>query len=352
MEFTPEMLAIPSTLKDKPYNDLQIGTFIGFGVTYFVATLFLVFRYMQAFKITKKVELDLAILTISWVLALVYFITMYQLMAFGWARHVAELVPIDFVHFNKGLLPNTLTYLITPAVTKMAMCAVLYRISPSRTYRFIVIAIAVAIFIYTLVLTSITGGPCNPLKTGTTKCLENVALSQAVLNIASDLAVIAVPIPTIHKIQTSLKQKILVGALLCLGSGVVVCSIVRLPQVLALDTSPGSTVDITYEEGVLGVWSIIEVNLGIVCGCGMRLKQLIQRYWPKLGMGSWGSSAKRSQVTHDTSGMRTGEFGNGDGHVHGTKQDGKYQLHSIQKGNKDETFVTVEDGGSTDSILR
>ncbi|KAJ4414024.1 hypothetical protein N0V85_003326 [Neurospora sp. IMI 360204] len=287
---------------------------------------------------------------------------MYQLMAFGWARHTSELMPIDFVNFNKGLLPNTLTYLITPAVTKMAMCAVLYRISPSRAYRIIVIGIALAIFAYTLTLTSITGGPCNPLKTGTTKCLENVALSQAVLNIASDLAVIAVPIPTIHKIQTSLKQKCFVGALLCLGSGVVVCSIVRLPQVLALDTSD-PTVDITYQEGVLGVWSIIEVNLGIVCGCGMRLKQLIQRYWPRLGMGSWGSSAKRSQNgTYGTSGMRTGDgswmdtgMGAGAGHVHGTKQDGKYQLHSIQKGNKDETFVNVEDGGdggSTDSILR
>lgn len=55
---------MPSTLADKPYNDLQIGTFIGFGVTYFVATLFLVFRYMQAFKITKKVELDLSKCTI------------------------------------------------------------------------------------------------------------------------------------------------------------------------------------------------------------------------------------------------------------------------------------------------
>ena len=274
-------------------------------------------------------------------------------MSFGWARHAAELVPVDFINFNKGLLPNTLTYLITPSVTKMAMCAVLFRISPSRSYRIGIIAIAVAIFIYTLVLTSITGGPCNPLKTGTTKCLENVALSHAVLNIASDLAVIAAPIPTIHSIQTSFKQKCLVGALLCLGSGVVVCSIVRLPQVLALDTSPGSTVDITYEEGVLGVWSIIEVNLGIVCGCGMRLKQLIVRYLPRLGMGSWGSSAKRSQG--NTSGMQTGDFAsrseNG-GHVHGTKQDGKYQLHSIQKGGKDETFVNVEDGGSTDSILR
>lgn len=68
MEFTPEMLAMPSQLPGKPYNDLQIGTFIGFGVTYFVATLFLGFRYLQAAKITKNIELDLG----KWSLTMVH----------------------------------------------------------------------------------------------------------------------------------------------------------------------------------------------------------------------------------------------------------------------------------------
>lgn len=41
------------------YNSLQIGTVVAFGITYFVATSFLCLRYFQAFKIVKKVELDL-----------------------------------------------------------------------------------------------------------------------------------------------------------------------------------------------------------------------------------------------------------------------------------------------------
>lgn len=99
------------------------------------------------------------------------------------------------------------------------MLAVLYRINPSAIYRTFVVGIAVAITAYTLTLCIITGGPCNPLKSGTTVCLENVALSHAVLNIASDLAVVAVPIPTIHGLHLSLKQKISLGCLLALGSG-------------------------------------------------------------------------------------------------------------------------------------
>lgn len=120
---------------------------------------------------------------------------------------------------KQALLPNTLTYLICPAITKMAILSVLFRINPSTSYRCAVVAVVVAIFGYTLTLCVITGGPCNPLKTGTTQCLENVALAQAVLNIASDCAVVALPIPTIVNLHFSLKQKLTVGCLLALGSG-------------------------------------------------------------------------------------------------------------------------------------
>lgn len=120
---------------------------------------------------------------------------------------------------SQGLLPNTLAYLICPSLTKMAMLCVLYRINPSVIYRCTVVGVGIAIFTYTLALTSITGGPCNPLKTGTTQCLENVALAQAVLNIISDFAIVIVPIPTIHALHLTAKQKISLGCLLTLGSG-------------------------------------------------------------------------------------------------------------------------------------
>jgi hypothetical protein len=44
---------------DAPYNWLQIGTFIAFGVTYFLATCFVFMRYFQAGKIVRKFEIDL-----------------------------------------------------------------------------------------------------------------------------------------------------------------------------------------------------------------------------------------------------------------------------------------------------
>ncbi|RSL57737.1 hypothetical protein CEP54_008138 [Fusarium duplospermum] len=264
---------------DAPYNSLQIGTVISFAVTYFFVTVFLGLRYFQSFKLIQKIEIDLVIITVSYGMAMAYFITMVHLR-------------------TTGLFANTLSYLITPSVTKIAILAILFRINPSIPYRCAVVAIAIAIFAYTLVLCIVAGGPCNPLKEGTLQCLQNVALSHAVLNIASDFAVVAIPIPTIHGLNLSLKQKLSVGSILAAGSFVVICSIARLPYVLVLS----KTQDATYTQAILGIWSIVEINLGIICACAMRLKRLVTTYLPQFavffsrsrgGSQSWRSGALR-----------------------------------------------------------
>jgi hypothetical protein len=58
---TPGMAPPAGQVSDfnAPYNSLQTGTVIAFGITYFIATSFLGLRYFQAFKLTKKVEIDL-----------------------------------------------------------------------------------------------------------------------------------------------------------------------------------------------------------------------------------------------------------------------------------------------------
>ncbi|KAJ5447804.1 hypothetical protein N7445_002625 [Penicillium cf. griseofulvum] len=239
----------------------------------------------------------------SYGVALIYFVTMVNLMDYGWGKHMWNVNLEDLMEFNKGLLINTLTYLICPCITKMAILSVLYQINPATMYRYLVVAATVAIFAYTLTLCIITGGPCNPLHAGTTVCLENVALSQAVLNIASDFAVIAIPIPTIHGLHFSTKQKVTVGCLLALGSGVIICSIARLPYVLLL----GKTTDTTYTEAILGVWSFIEVNLGIICACAMQFKRLIAIYLPRLSLFS-SRSPSPTKLTAGTPDEHTDPF--------------------------------------------
>ncbi|KAI1080956.1 hypothetical protein F5B20DRAFT_537974 [Whalleya microplaca] len=331
LDMTPALTPRDSTTSQpvNSYNSLQWGIVITFTITYFFATAGLGLRFFQAIKLVKKLELDLIIVTTSYGVALVYFVTMVNLMNYGWGQHLWDVPLEDLIQFNQGLLPNTLTYLICPSVTKMAALSVLYRINPSKTYRHIVVGIAVSIFIYTLVLCIITGGPCNPLIAGTTVCLENVALSQAVLNIVSDFAVITVPIHTIYHLHLSLKQKISIGFLMSIGSAVVVCSIARLPYVVVL----GHTTDVTYTEAILGVWSIIEVNLGIICACAMRLKPLAVKYFPQLGLFS-SNSRSTAKSSSTPWGVKSNEGI--------SKSQHSYQLHSYQKSSADPVLDSKE----------
>lgn len=45
-----------------PSMSLKIGTLITFGITCSVATIFMALRYVQAFKLTKKIEIDLGMI--------------------------------------------------------------------------------------------------------------------------------------------------------------------------------------------------------------------------------------------------------------------------------------------------
>ncbi len=91
--------------------------------------------------------------------------------------------------------------------------------------------------------------------------------------------------------------------------------------------------DTTYTEAILGVWSIVEVNLGIICGAAMRLKPLLVRWLPQLGIFS--SSQSKSN------GKSLGSMGTSS---RGLRTDPRnYQLHSIQKGSTDP--AASDDGG-------
>lgn len=111
------------------------------------------------------------------------------------------------------------SYFWPPTLAKLSLLVLYHRINPGRRYRLALYAIAAAVIIYTLVFTVILSVPCNPLHTGTTTCLNNLALAQAILNIVTDGVLIIMPMVTLWGLQMERKQKVTVGFILALGSG-------------------------------------------------------------------------------------------------------------------------------------
>ncbi|CZR47249.1 uncharacterized protein FPRO_08623 [Fusarium proliferatum ET1] len=214
---------------DRPLSDVQLATITVFAVTYFLATVSLALRYATSVLVVKEWELDVVLITLAWGAALGYFTSVCFMMKYGWGSHAWDVSLADMVQYNKYL-------------------------RSSRSW------------------------PCNPKDVGSGVCLNNLAISQVVLNIATDLSIIILPLPTLHNLKIPFRQKVVVGCILSIGSAVLIASIVRAPYVHIMATNP----DFTRKQAEAGVWSLVEPNMGIVCNNLMRLKPFLRTYLPRV----------------------------------------------------------------------
>ena len=144
-------------------------------------------------------------------------------MPAGFGRHMYEVTPEQLGQYLQNLVVLALTYLWPPAITKLSILVLYWRISPEKYFRAAVVATAFVTLSSTTIFTILFLAPCDP-NLGTPEsvvCLNKVAISQAVINIVSDVIIIVLPIPTIYSLHMPLKQKISVGFILMLGSAYV-----------------------------------------------------------------------------------------------------------------------------------
>ncbi|KAJ4319331.1 hypothetical protein N0V84_006416 [Fusarium piperis] len=227
---------------NRTLSDVQLTTIVVFGVTYFLATVSMVLRYITSFIVVGSLEFDVVLITLSWGTALGYFISVCFMMKYGWGSHAWDITLAELTQYNK-----------------LAILTVLYRISPGRGFRIGVYAISGALLVYTITFTALLSGPCNPRDVGSGVCLNNLAIAQVVLNIATDLSILILPLPTLHKLQIPFRQKVVVGGIMSLGSAVLIASIARAPYVKIMATN----IDFSRKQAEAGIWSLVELNIGI-----------------------------------------------------------------------------------------
>jgi fucose permease len=129
----------------------------------------------------------------------------------------------------------------------------------------------------------IKGNSCIPLLT------EFVC--SAPVNIVTDLAILALPIPVLTGMRLPQRQKIILVFTFSLGIFVTVVDVVRIYYLqqainyapVATDGSSalfGSTPEFAWNASLSLMWSAVEVNLGMTIACVPTLKPLILRILP------------------------------------------------------------------------
>ena len=97
---------------------------------------------------------------------------------------------------------------------------------------------------------------------------------QSVLNVVTDFMIYTLPIPTLFTLRLPWNQRIGLMVLFSIGGVIVVAGSFRAYWV---HYTLFETYDATWEGYNIWIWTAIETNVGVICGCIPALKPLLFR---------------------------------------------------------------------------
>ncbi|KAL0942438.1 L-fucose permease [Colletotrichum truncatum] len=148
-------------------------------------------------------------------------------------------------------------------------------------------------------------------------------ICSAPINIVTDLAILALPIPVLTGMRLPPRQKIILVLTFTLGIFVTIVDVVRiyyLQQAVtsiptSVSTNPnfhfGGTPNFAWNSSLSFMWSAVEVNVGMSCACIPTLKPLIIKILPAMIIDPDGtrSSTQTEKDIMDSPRNRTGSDG-------------------------------------------
>jgi len=120
--------------------------------------------------------------------------------------------------------------------------------------------------------------------------------SNAAINIFTDVATAALPLPVLNRLNLAKRQRYALMAVFGLGglyvsivsshvrystnasTSTCIISILRLESLYAISKAT----DVTWENPLAALWSNLEVNTGIICSCLPTLKGCITQFFPRM----------------------------------------------------------------------
>lgn len=168
------------------------------------------------------------------------------------------------------------------------------------------------------VLTFITVFQCRPVQAAYNLAIENprcisiesIYLASAPVNVATDLAILVLPIPVLTTLSLPRRQKTFLILSFLLGViFVTVVDVARIyyVQLAANDfdnlasTKLTTDLEFSYNASMALQWSAIEVNVAIVCACVPTVKPLLKRLAPKVFVSNHVHSSGESGLVPSSS---------------------------------------------------
>ncbi|UNI23777.1 hypothetical protein JDV02_009577 [Purpureocillium takamizusanense] len=267
-----------------------------------LAAVFIVQRF--AYKIYQK----LAICLDDWFALLTMIIAVpgaiinaHYVPANGLGRDIWTLTPQQITTFLKLFYFQEIIYVIEVSVLKLSFLFFYRRIFPGTTIRWLVWGTIACNTLVGAVFTLVCIFQCRPIQyfweqwdqehRGQCLNINAIGWSSAAISIALDVWMLALPLWQIRTLRLDWKKKIGVGLMFGTGAFITIVSILRLRSLLAFRSD---SMNPTWEFFEVGLWSAVEICIGIVCACLPSLRLLLVHAFPK----QFGTSARRDTARY------------------------------------------------------
>ncbi|KAF2448177.1 hypothetical protein P171DRAFT_428288 [Karstenula rhodostoma CBS 690.94] len=252
--------------------------------TAFTITSFLVvaLRTYVRSRIVRNFGKDDAFMIVAFVFTLGYLVCIWigSDNGMGYSGKVLELYQMRTL--VQATLAIQILYYVLVACVKISICFCYLRIAADKHFARLVKGTIYFIATFGVIGVIVCLTQCIPLHqmwnfTGVPlgTCVNTTAFfyTTSSINIITDIWIIALPIPTLLKIQRANREKL--GLIFVFGLGVfsTISSIVRLHSIRIYTQSS----DPFYDSVPINLWSMIEVNIGIWCASIPSLRILLIR---------------------------------------------------------------------------
>ncbi|KFY05161.1 hypothetical protein O988_00212 [Pseudogymnoascus sp. VKM F-3808] len=203
----------------------------------------------------------------------------------GFGKHFWDVPPQNLVLLRKLYYISQILYIIVQSVAKLSILLLYLRIFPNKRFR-LVVKIAIGWMIcQILAFGMVVSFQCIPVKsvwdlTVHGRCTNSVAFvyAGAGFSIFEDFIIMILPVWELKDLGLNLRKKIALIFLFALGSFACITSMIRLKYIVAYGTS----VDRTYGNVDVILWSVLEDYVAIICASLMCFRPLFIRFLPSV----------------------------------------------------------------------
>ncbi|KAF2086700.1 hypothetical protein K490DRAFT_19772, partial [Saccharata proteae CBS 121410] len=247
--------------------------------------VFVSLRLYTRLFVSHNPGVDDALVALSFIFAAAEAPIMVAEYRYGMGMHVKDIPPPMLIKQERVFWASTLIYILSIICSKLGILAQYLRIFTTRRTRIVTwimcvltTTCCVVCFIIGIFMCIPVAKFWDPRIPG--KCIDfyGVWYLMAAMNIFTDIGIVAVPIPTVMRMQMPNRQKLSLAFTFAVGGFGCVASMVRLYYLTFLQHHT----DVTFYNANAALWSIVELNVVIICACMIALHTLLASFLRKV----------------------------------------------------------------------